>query len=338
MVDNEALRRTEPAPAGCVVVGCDGSWESLEAVDVAKREAMWRRQELVVVTLEEGLGRGAHRPSDWAGASREDAEEAGSAGARALERLGPVDFPVRTLVAASAASPALEPLAQQASVLVLGRHGAGGLGTFTMGSPSEALARRLGCPVMVAGPTGTPTRTPTKPLNAAQAAAQARRHAVVVVGVDSSPSAEAVLGDAVAEAQARGWPLTVVHAVGRVHHELHVEASVIWERHADLLLAQRDPDHSLARVVVDVDDPVPALLSHAGPRDLLVVGTRGEGRLAGLIAGSVARGVLDAMPCDVLVVPRHAAYGARARTTEATGAEATELETRTTGARAVAEA
>ncbi|GAA4729098.1 universal stress protein [Pedococcus ginsenosidimutans] len=316
MVDNEAPRRTEPAPAGCVVVGCDGSWESLEAVDVAKREALWRGQELVVVTLEEGLGRRAHRPRDWAGASQEVAEEARSAGARALERLGAVDFPVRTVVAASAASPALEPLARQASVLVLGRHGAGGLGTFTMGSPSEALARRLGCAVMVAGPTGTTNRIPTERPNAAQAAAMARRHPVVVVGVDSSPSAEAVLGEAVAEAQTRGWPLTVVHAVGRVDAELHVEASVIWERHADLLLAQRDPDHSLARVVVDVDDPVPALLSHSGPRDLLVVGTRGEGRLAGLIAGSVARGVLDAMPCDVLVVPRHLAAPVTARADE----------------------
>ena len=143
-----------------------------------------------------------------------------------------------------------------------------------MGSPSEALARRLGCPVMVAGPTG-PQAEPTgsagaggqhvKP-NAAKAAALARRHPVVVVGVDSSPSADAVLGVAVAQAQTRGWPLTVVHSVGRAEAELHVEASVIWDRHADLLLAQRAPDHSLARVVVDLDDPVPALLSHSGPQ------------------------------------------------------------------------
>ena len=146
MVDNEVPRRTEPQADGCVVVGCDGSWESLEAVDVAAREARWRGQELVVVTLEEGMGRGAHGPRDWAGSAREVAEEVRSAGARALERLRTTDVPARTVTAATAASPALEPLAQRASVLVLGRHGARGVGIFTMGSPSEALARRLGVP------------------------------------------------------------------------------------------------------------------------------------------------------------------------------------------------
>jgi len=323
MVDNEAARRTAPEPGGCVVVGCDGSWESLEAVDVAAREALWRREELVVVTLEEGLGRDAHRPRDWAGSTREAAEEARSAVSRALERLSAADVTARAVVAASAASPALDPLAQRASVLVLGRHGARGIGIFTMGSLSEALARRLGCPVLVAGPTGTPRRVLNGLPNAAEVAARGRRHPVVVVGLDASPSADAVLQVAVGQAQARGWPLTVVHSVGRSDAELHVEASVIWERHADLLLAQRDPDHSLARVVVDLDDPVPALLSHAGPRDLLVVGTRGEGRLAGLIAGSVARGVLDAMPCDVLVVPRHLTPAATAQATATGNARAT---------------
>ena len=93
--------------------------------------------------------------------------------------------------------------------------------------------------------------------------------------------------------------------------ELSVLATQVWDRHADLLVAEQSPDHSLAKVVVDVDHPVAALLAHAGPHDLLVVGTEGGGRLAGLISGSVARGVLDGMPCDVLVVPPTAV---RART------------------------
>jgi nucleotide-binding universal stress UspA family protein len=58
-----------------------------------------------------------------------------------------------------------------------------------------------------------------------------------------------------------------------------------------------------SRVVVSVDEPVRALLAECGSDDLLVVGTRGEGRLAGLVRGSVARGVIDAGLCDVLVVP-----------------------------------
>jgi nucleotide-binding universal stress UspA family protein len=55
--------------------------------------------------------------------------------------------------------------------------------------------------------------------------------------------------------------------------------------------------------VVTQEPAVTALVTRVLPDDLMVVGTRGEGRLAGLIAGSVCRGVLDAMPCDVMVVP-----------------------------------
>ena len=63
-------------------------------------------------------------------------------------------------------------------------------------------------------------------------------------------------------------------------------------------------------------------MTRALPDDLMVVGTRGEGRLAGLIAGSVCRGVLDAMPCDVMVVPPAlvaAAAGATPTVAAATG-------------------
>ena len=56
------------------------------------------------------------------------------------------------------------------------------------------------------------------------------------------------------------------------------------------------------RTVVTVADPTAAVLDRVEPDDLLVVATRGEGRLAGLVSGSVTRALLDAGPCDVLVV------------------------------------
>jgi nucleotide-binding universal stress UspA family protein len=57
------------------------------------------------------------------------------------------------------------------------------------------------------------------------------------------------------------------------------------------------------QVEVVQDHPVTALLDRCGPDDVLVVGTRGGGTLAGLVYGSVARGVLDGLVCDVMVVP-----------------------------------
>ena len=46
-----------------------------------------------------------------------------------------------------------------------------------------------------------------------------------------------------------------------------------------------------------------ALLRYADPDDLLVLGNRGGGRLAGHVTESVTRAVLDEMPCDVMLVP-----------------------------------
>ena len=52
-----------------------------------------------------------------------------------------------------------------------------------------------------------------------------------------------------------------------------------------------------------------ALMTRVGPRDLLVVGAGGDRPAGGderpvdLARGPVSRGVLEAMPCDVLVVP-----------------------------------
>ncbi|WP_406830718.1 universal stress protein [Pedococcus sp. KACC 23699] len=276
-----------------VVVGCDGSWESMEAVDVAVEEAARRRLHLVVLTIEDEADRGVRHLGDWSRATSESTLQAEATGRRAVERIGSRWSHVTVVSAETVESPQVEALAARARLLVVGRHGSRGLGAFASGSTSEQLVRRLGCPVLVAGPRPAAPRISTV----------GTRHPVVVVGVDDEPSADVVLSIAVEAAQSRGWALTVVYAAPRADAELHVLAARIWDRHADLLLSQRAPDHSLARVVVDVTQPVAALLTHAGPQDLLVVGTEGQGRLAGLISGSVARGVLDQMPCDVLVVP-----------------------------------
>jgi nucleotide-binding universal stress UspA family protein len=45
------------------------------------------------------------------------------------------------------------------------------------------------------------------------------------------------------------------------------------------------------------------------PADVVVVGSRGRTRIARLLLGSVARGVLQSAPCSVLVVPSGALRG-----------------------------
>jgi nucleotide-binding universal stress UspA family protein len=125
----------------------------------------------------------------------------------------------------------------------------------------------------------------------------------VVVGVDGRGGEEELLSVAADEARSRGAGLVIVRAVRPGGTEDRLARPQVWdETWMAVHQAEQTADVS-SRVVVAVDEPVRALLVECGSDDLLVVGTRGEGRLAGLVGGSVARGVIDAGLCDVVVVP-----------------------------------
>lgn len=136
----------------------------------------------------------------------------------------------------------------------------------------------------------------------------------VVVGVDGSESALAATRWAAAEARRRKVPLRVVlvfdhpmgYAVGdpRLGPELHerllsstrrslAEAVAVAERAA--------PGHEVSGEVV-VGFPVTVLAEQSGTAQLVVVGSRGLGGLAGLLLGSVAVGLAAGASCPVVVV------------------------------------
>jgi nucleotide-binding universal stress UspA family protein len=56
-----------------------------------------------------------------------------------------------------------------------------------------------------------------------------------------------------------------------------------------------------------------ALLDYVAETDLLVVGTRGHGELAGTLLGSISQHLVARAPCPVVVVP-HDRHGGRDRT------------------------
>lgn len=144
----------------------------------------------------------------------------------------------------------------------------------------------------------------------------------ILVGVDGSPcSLRAVELAARLAARFPGVELTLLAALSAplvVAEEMEVYARAEHLRMAELLAVMREvrPGYLVeavalaerlnaprVRPVVESGDPANLLIEHAerSPTDLIVVGRRGRGRLAGLLIGSVSQKLVTHAPCPVLV-------------------------------------
>jgi nucleotide-binding universal stress UspA family protein len=134
----------------------------------------------------------------------------------------------------------------------------------------------------------------------------------VVVGVDGSPAGAEAVGFAFAEASFRGAVLRAVHAWSRPiagggpfaladaeemaqdERRVLAEALVGWsERYPDVKVTER----------LEHGHPVDVLREASTRADLLVVGSRGRGDLAGLLLGSVSHSLLHHAACPLAVTP-----------------------------------
>ncbi|MFG2628989.1 universal stress protein [Streptomyces sp. NPDC048473] len=134
----------------------------------------------------------------------------------------------------------------------------------------------------------------------------------VVVGVDGSEGSLRALDWAAAEAARARLPLRVVHASLWERYEGTHPASDT-ERPTDEILAE----HLVAvaqeraqrlgpevRVVASVqpEDPVAALVRESHEAALVVLGSRGRGRIAGMLLGSISLALAGRSHCPVVVV------------------------------------
>ena len=272
-----------------VVVGSDGSWESQAAVRAATRLAALHGESLVVVAVSRphDSSLGGHRSAQDAARGR------GVATATQAVELAHATDPtvsVEAVVLTDLEDPVLRSVAARASRLVVGGHGAGGQSAFSLGSVSEGLMRQIPRPVLV-----TATSRGTRKLRTRTGAVPVPK---VLVGFRPGIDPAHLLSLAAEEAVVRGVVLRVLTSVPGRGDVAEVQHAV-WEAiRADATCAD------VAAEVEVVREPAEELL-HGEPEetDLLVVGTRGGGTLAGLVRGSIARSVLDDPPCDVLVVP-----------------------------------
>ncbi len=280
---------------GTVVVGCDGSWESLVAVEAAATEASVRGSELVLLAV-------ADVESAWAGplgrvadAEAEALQSAMSTAVAAQQRAHWTDpeVPTRVVVTSGAQQRDLGDLVDAADLLVVGGHGGHGQIAFAMGSTSAELGRALACPVLVPRLERRPETPPGRPPG-------------VVVAVRGGTEDQGLVALAAREAVLHRCGLVVVHVAtgtGEPRGPRDHASRLGWEQTWETVRSVPESAGVPARVVVTRGDAATALVAETRHHDLLVVGTRGQGRLAGLVEESVARRVVHELPCDVMVVP-----------------------------------
>ena len=133
----------------------------------------------------------------------------------------------------------------------------------------------------------------------------------IVVGVDGSPGSEVAVRWALAEARVRALPVRLVHAwslaigghaaVARTLALLEAASQALVDRTVACARAEA-PDIEIEGVLVR-GSPVGALVEASETAALVVVGTRGHGRVTSLLLGSVAEGCVRHCRCPVVVVP-----------------------------------
>ncbi|MER6835331.1 universal stress protein [Streptomyces sp. P9-2] len=285
-----------------LVVGVDGSGSSMEAVDWAVDEAarlglplrivhasLWERYETRVPSF------ATDRPAEKIMA--DDIVAAGAERARLRRR----DLDMTAGVVDEDAVSALLHAAREASALVTGSRGRGGIVGMLLGSVSLTVAARSVCPVIVVR---------------GEERNRQGGYGRVVVGVADPTQSSAAVRFALREAEARGCALDAVRAWRRPAHE-HVDhplvvddAAGVREEHASALLTD-----ALAEAVREhpgtdvnrrtVEGPAHHVLQEVSTHaDLLVVGARRRHGRLGLQLGRVAHALLHHAACPVAVVPQ----------------------------------
>jgi nucleotide-binding universal stress UspA family protein len=133
----------------------------------------------------------------------------------------------------------------------------------------------------------------------------------LVVGFDDSDGARAASEWALGEAKRYQARVTLLHAhllqVAWIDQADIARWSEMERRAADVALAETVAAAQTPGVTVDArvveGNPVDVLVDASQEADLLVVGSRGRGGLAGLLLGSVSQRCVERAHCPVVVVP-----------------------------------
>lgn len=286
---NATIPTSTPRPyAGGVVVATDGSQAATGAVRWAAHEAARLEVPLDIVAVHAVPLSPGPAPVDAMGliarqrvAAEADAKEAAVLAARLEPELD-----IARHVYNGDAGAVLRDLSQSARLLVVGSRGRGGMSGTLFGSVADGLVASAQCPVVVVHEDAAQMLVgelePLRP---------------VVVATDLTESAHDAVRFAFDLAAATQHDLVVVHVSDQP------DARTPELEAATAALRLLHPEVSVTHRVLSGSDPQAVITATSAEAAHLVVGSRGRGRLAGALLGSVSRAVSRSSQCPVTVLP-----------------------------------
>ncbi|MCG6494290.1 universal stress protein [Kitasatospora sp. A2-31] len=295
--------------SGPIVVGFDGSPESVAATGWAAREALLRGLSLELVEA-----------WPW---PKADVPGTGDAIAWSRQRLAEKEAELRSVLAAGAEvtsthvpedpAEALEAAGRHAAMLVLGSRGLGALRGFLVGSVSQEVLRRAACPVVLVRAEEGPT-APEGPVFGGPAA-DAAAEGAVLLGLDLRHDSAEVIAFAFEAARLRSVPLRVVHAwmppTGSEYMAfaaiggMDAELSAAEQRQFEAALSpwrERHPRAAVEAELVRGHAAAAVVDAAADGTGLVVVGRRVRHAPVGAHLGPVAHAVIHHVRCPVAIV------------------------------------
>jgi nucleotide-binding universal stress UspA family protein len=279
-----------------ILVGTDGSDGSRAAVRWAAREAERRDALLRVVHAFDWEWHAARYTvgSEYLDVARQHADAVIANATDEARGVAPA-IHIKADAVIGNPVPQLLDSAADADLLVVGNRGRGGFASLLLGSVSQRLALHASCPVVVVRGDSDA--------------------GVVAVGVDDSPAAEQVLDAAFTAATERGCGVVVIHTylpptplwlasdVSAVEVETPEQDAIERERLEKQLVPWREkfPDVPV-ETVISHDSAAGVLVGVSKTAQLVVVGSRGHGALAGALLGSTGMQLVHHAHCPVLIV------------------------------------
>ncbi len=286
-----------------IVAGVDGSEEGLQAALWAAAQAKQVGGSLqVVCAYPTASYSAAALDGGFAVIDDESLRQGALAAAEEAAEVVRKETGIVSEVVALIGDPAvvLTDMSHSVDMIVIGTRGGGGLADRLLGAVSAAVPAHAKCPVVM-----VPQHKSGKPFVPIER---------IVVGSDGSDQASQALFKAVDMAADWNAELTAVVAIpvssggrGLSWLPVAVDRQILVDDIKESLgsaidKALRGRDLWVARHVLD-GGPAALLTEFSTAVDLVVVGTRGRGGLAGMLLGSTSQTVLNHSTCPVMTVP-----------------------------------